>query len=344
MIMDNPHRRLNPLTGEWVLVSPQRNKRPWVGRVEKRKDVISKIHDKGCYLCPGNVRANGKVNPDYNDTFVFTNDYAALLPDGPDFEFNEEGMCISKSVKGTSRVICFSPRHDITMAEMDSEGIRNVISVWIDQLNDLGKEFIWVQIFENKGDIMGCSNPHPHGQIWALDTLPNEIQKEKTNQQNYFKNNNSVLLLDYLNHELKNNQRIILENNDWVSLVPYWALWPYETMILPKRHIKRLNELTPDERESLAEILRVNLIKYDNLFETSFPYTMGWHGAPNESADYSYWQLHLHFYPPLLRSASVKKFMVGYELLSEAQRDITAEQAAEALERLSTEHYKSKLK
>ena len=335
----NPHRRYNPLTDEWVLVSPHRIKRPWQGQVENPIPESYSQYDPKCYLCPGNERADAHKNPKYENTFVFTNDFPALLPDMPIIE-EESELFESHSVKGTSRVICFSPKHNLTLPEMEIESIKNVVDLWIEQTKELGKKYKWVQIFENKGTIMGCSNPHPHGQIWANNKIPNEPFKEERQQKKYFKKNDSVLLLDYLNQELEKKERIVLKNKHWIVLVPFWAVWPFETMLLPRKHVLRLTDLTSNEKISLAEILKQHLIKYDNIFKISFPYTMGWHGAPFDDKDYAHWQLHAHFYPPLLRSATVKKFMVGYEMLSEAQRDITAEQAAEKLKSLSEIHYK----
>jgi UDPglucose--hexose-1-phosphate uridylyltransferase len=339
-ISDHPHRRLNPLTGEYILVSPHRTKRPWQGKVETPPQDTRPQYDPKCYLCPGNVRANGEKNPDYESTFYFTNDFAALIPDVPQSPQSDNTLMQLESVNGLCRVICFSPRHDLTVAEMDLPDIRNVVDLWIDQISDLGKKYKWVQVFENRGEIMGSSNPHPHGQVWAGDFLPNEPFAENREQQKYFKDNNSVLLLDYLNTEMEQKERIVVENNDWLVVVPYWALWPFETLLLPKRHILKLTDLTDGEKNSLSDILKNLLIKYDNLFNVSFPYSMGWHGAPNDDENYNHWQLHAHFYPPLLRSATVKKFLVGYEMLGEAQRDITAEQAAERLRNLSEIHYK----
>jgi len=341
LLTEYPHRRYNILTGEWILVSPHRTKRPWQGKKEITAPDTRPHYDPKCYLCPGNERAGGKVNENYESTFVFENDFAALLPESELISNTTSDFFKTKDIKGTSRVICFSPRHDKTMAEMEVKNIRKVVDLWGQQLEDLGKEYKWVQIFENKGATMGCSNPHPHGQIWAGTELPNEPSKENMQQQKYYEEKKSVLLVDYLEAELEKKERVVVENNDWVVLVPFWALWPYETILLPKRHIQKLTDLTGQERDSLAEILKQILVKYDNVFETSFPYTMGWHGAPNDK-DYSHWQLHAHFYPPLLRSATVKKFMVGYEMLAEAQRDITAEQAAKKLRSLSNVHYKKK--
>jgi UDPglucose--hexose-1-phosphate uridylyltransferase len=337
MNLDNeyPHRRFNPLTGEYVLVSPHRTKRPWQGKRENTSIIQQPEYDSNCYLCPGNERAGGKVNSNYETTYVFTNDFSALLLDTQIISDNSDPLFQTESINGTSRVICFSPKHNLTLPRMDVIDIRKVINVWSDQVEELGKTYKWVQVFENKGDIMGCSNPHPHGQIWASNSLPNEPFKENQKQQEYFLKNNSVLLIDYLRNEKDMGARIITENKDWLVLVPFWAVWPFETMLLPKRHILRLNEVEDSERVTLAEILKSFLTRYDNLFDVSFPYTMGWHGAPFDNSDNNHWQLHAHFYPPLLRSATVKKFMVGYEMLSEAQRDITAEQAAEQLRNVS---------
>ncbi|GAB4345779.1 MAG: galactose-1-phosphate uridylyltransferase [Phototrophicales bacterium] len=337
---EHPHRRYNPLTGEYVQVSPHRMKRPWQGKQETTPPDNRPTHDPTCYLCAGNTRANGQQNPDYTSTFVFTNDFAALLPDVPQTEYDPNPLMRMESVRGTCRVICFSPRHDLTLPEMPVQDIRTVVDVWAQQTAELGAMYEWVQVFENKGEIMGCSNPHPHGQICALDALPNEIAAEDRNQRLYQDRTRSVLLMDYLNLELEKNERVVIQNDHWVFVVPFWAMWPFETLLLPKRHVLRLPDLTDSERDSLADILKRMLTRYDNLFEVSFPYSMGWHGAPYNTDDNRHWQLHAHFYPPLLRSATVKKFMVGYEMLAEAQRDLTAEQAAERLCSLSEIHYK----
>ncbi len=337
---EHPHRRLNPLTGEYVLVSPHRTKRPWQGKQERPSQESRPAHDSKCYLCPGNVRANGDHNPNFATTFVFTNDFAAVLPDAPDAPPPSHPLLNSHTARGTSRVICFSPRHDLTLPEMSVEEIRGVVDVWAAQTTELGAQYRWVQVFENKGDIMGCSNPHPHGQIWAGDWLPNEIVKENAGQQAYYIQRGRPLLLDYVELEHERGERVVVENDHWVVVVPYWAVWPFETLLLPRRAVQRLPELDTSERTALADILKRMLTRYDNLFEVSFPYSMGWHGAPTDDGDYRAWQLHAHFYPPLLRSASVKKFMVGYEMMAEAQRDISAEQAAERLRGLSEIHYK----
>ncbi len=339
---NHPHRRYNPLTGEWVLVSPHRIHRPWQGKREVVVEEPLPAYDPECYLCPGNVRANGNRNPHYRSTFVFTNDYSALLPDVPPISGEPDDLLRLESLQGTCRVICFSPRHDLTLAEMEIPDILKVVEVWIEQLAELGKTYRWVQIFENKGAMMGCSNPHPHGQIWASNTLPSEPAREARFQKDYWQRKGSVLLHDYLQREMAERKRLLEVNDHWVVLIPFWAVWPFETLLLPRRPVQRLTDLTAPEKKSLAAILKRILVRYDNLFEVSFPYTMGWHGAPNDGEDYSYWQLHLHFYPPLLRSATVKKFMVGYEMLAEAQRDITPEQAAERLKQVPEVHYKTR--
>ena len=335
---EHPHRRYNPLTGSWVLVSPHRTKRPWQGQVEKSLPDVRPHYEPDCYLCPGNERAGGVSNPVYEDTFVFTNDFAALLPDTPDVPESGDELFQSRSARGTSRVICFSPRHDLTLPEMPVKDIRRVVDVWAEQVAELGKENQWVQVFENKGAVMGSSNRHPHGQIWAQNELPNEPAAEERNQRAYFEKHNSPLLLDYLEREAESRERIVVENEHWMAVVPYWAVWPFETLLVPRRHVLRIFDLNTDERDALAKILKALLIKYDNLFETSFPYSMGWHGAPFNGEENDHWQLHAHFYPPLLRSATVKKFMVGYEMMAEAQRDLTAEQAAQRLRDLPNVH------
>jgi len=345
-ISDQPHRRHNALTGDWVLVSPHRTKRPWLGRQENRAAETRPSHDPKCLLCAGNERMNGTRNAHYIGTYVFENDFPALLPDKL-VTPHQSPLLVSESVAGTCRVICFSPRHDWTLPEMPVEAIREVVDVWAQQTEELGARYRWVQIFENKGEIMGCSNPHPHGQIWAGDFLPNELVKEEREQLAYWDRQQSPLLVDYLKLETESAQRVIVENEHWVVVAPYWAVWPYETLLLPRRHVLRLPDLGGEERSALADILKRLLTRYDNLFEVSFPYSMGWHGAPggaagNADAGYDHWQLHAHFYPPLLRSATVKKFMVGYEMLAEAQRDLTPEQSAATLQKLSDIHFKNR--
>jgi UDPglucose--hexose-1-phosphate uridylyltransferase len=338
-----PHRRHNPLTGEWVQVSPHRLLRPWQGQVEDRPDEARPVYDPRCYLCPGNERAGGARNPAYTDTFVFTNDFAAVLPDAPAAEAPADGpeqLLRVDAAPGTARVLCFSPRHDLTLPEMDETAILKVVEMWVEQAADLGRRYRWVQVFENKGEIMGCSNPHPHGQVWAVDALPNEPAKEERQQRLYYEREGRPLLMDYVQLEGERGERVVEENGDWLAVVPFWAVWPFETMLLPRRHVLRLPDLSAAERRSLAAILRRLLIRYDNLFNTSFPYSMGWHGAPFGPEGGDHWQLHAHFLPPLLRSATIKKFMVGYELLAEAQRDLTAEQAAARLRGTPEIHYR----
>lgn len=339
---DKPHRRLNILTGEWTLVSPQRTKRPWSGEKTNAVQTEREKYDAKCYLCPGNVRANGEKNPDYKTTFVFENDFSALLKSEENNFIKNDDLFKARSVSGVCKVICFSPRHDLTLAEMELSEIENVISVWISEQKELGEKYSWVQIFENRGEIMGSSNPHPHGQIWASDFIPNEVVKETENQKKYFETHESPALIDYLLKEKESGERIIYENENWVVLTPFWAVWPFETMALPKRHILRLTDISVEEQKDLADALKTLLVKYDNIFHVSFPYTMGWHGAPTDGNTYEYWQLHAHFYPPLLRSAEIKKFMVGYEMLAEAQRDITPEQAAEKIRSMPDIHFKTK--
>jgi len=339
---DHPHRRYNPLTGEWVLVSPHRTKRPWQGQVEKTTQATRPQHDPTCYLCPGNPRAGDARNPVYTGPFVFTNDFSALLPDSPAAADSGNSLLRVESVQGTCRVICFSPRHDLTLPEMPIPDIRAVVDIWAEQITELGQTWRWVQVFENKGAVMGCSNPHPHGQIWTGSSLPNEPAKEERQQKAWFAEHGSPLLVDYAALEAEQQERIVVENEHWLAVVPYWAVWPFETVLMPRRHVLRLPNLTDEERNTLASILKRLLTRYDNLFETSFPYSMGWHGAPTDDGDYPHWQLHAHFYPPLLRSATVKKFMVGYEMMAEAQRDLTAEQAAARLRSLSEAHYRQR--
>lgn len=339
---DHPHRRYNPLLGEYVLVSPHRMKRPWQGKQENVPLDDRPAHDPTCYLCAGNTRNNGMVNPSYTDTFVFTNDFPALLPDVPQAPPSPDNLFRLESVRGTARVICFSPRHDLTLPEMALEDIAKVVDVWAEQTTELGQAYQWVQVFENKGEAMGSSMPHPHGQVWAEDVLPNQIVCEDAHQREYYAKYQRPLLLDYVQAEAERAERIVAENNDWLVVVPFWAVWPFETLLMPRRHVLRLPDLTDDERQSLAQILKNFLTQYDNLFEIAFPYSMGWHGAPFNDDDNTHWQLHAHFYPPLLRSATVRKFMVGYEMLGESQRDLTPEQAAERLRSLSTVHFKSR--
>lgn len=336
-----PHRRYNPLTGEWVLVSPHRTRRPWQGRKEKPQLEKTVEYDPGCYLCPGNSRAGGIQNPDYSDTFVFVNDYSALLPESPKDDLNREDLLIARSERGICKVICFSPRHDLTLPLMEIRDIRKVIDVWEHEYQVLGNTpFIrYVQIFENRGASMGCSNPHPHGQVWSSETIPQIPAKELEHQQSYLEAHDSCLLCDYLRLELEIDERIVIKNNSFAVLVPFWAVWPFETMLLPRRHVGSLSELNEDEKNDLAEIIKKLGTRYDNLFETHFPYSMGLHQKPTDKKSHPEWHFHMHYLPPLLRSADVKKFMVGYELLATVQRDITAESAASQLRNLSDIHF-----
>ncbi len=337
-----PHRRLNALTGDWILVSPHRTQRPWHGKVESEAHARRPQYDPECYLCPGNRRAGGSINPAYETTFVFENDFAALLPDPPQIGQSGESLLRSEAARGQCRVICFSPRHDLTLPEMPVEDIKRVVDLWAEQTGELGRKWRWVQVFENKGEIMGCSNPHPHGQIWAGNFLPNEPSKEDRQQLRHWQVHRRALLADYLEEELSSGERLVLQNADWVAIVPFWATWPFETLLLARGRAMRLYDLDNTERRSLADILKCLLTRYDNLFEVSFPYSMGWHGAPTDDGDYRHWRLHAHFLPPLLRSATVKKFMVGYEMLAEAQRDLTPEQAADRLRSLPEIHFNRK--
>lgn len=347
-----PHRRYNPLTQEWILVSPQRATRPWLGAVEKPAVAQRPAHDPTCYLCPGNTRANGVVNPDYTSVYVFDNDFPALLTtddggrepeplsavSGPSSLDSSLDLLRAEQETGVCRVICFSPRHDLTLAQLSREQIRAVVDTWAAQCTELGArdDIAYIQLFENKGEIMGASNPHPHGQLWASRHIPTEIAKETKAQRHYLDEHaqGRPLLVDYLDLELKQAERVVFENEYFVCLVPWWAVWPFETMLLPKRHVRRIVDLADPQRDGLADALKRIAARYDHLFEVSFPYTMGVHQAPYDGEPHEEWQMHLHFYPPLLRSATVKKFMVGYEMLAQPQRDLTAEQAAERLRNL----------
>ena len=338
---EHPHRRRNLLTGDWVLVSPHRMQRPWQGQTEKTPVHTRPGYDPACYLCPGNERADGKINPAYTHTYVFDNDFAALRADTPDGTIQSSPFFQSQAETGVCRVICFSPRHDLTLARMDLPDICRVVDLWAEQVEELSQDeqIGYVQLFENRGAMMGSSNPHPHGQVWATRRIPTEPAKEDREQRTYYESEGTPLLVDYLAAELKDGERIVVENGDWVAVVPFWAVWPFETLVMPRRHRQHLTELAPAERDSLADLLKRLLTLYDNLFETSFPYSMGWHGKPSSAGDHAHWQLHAHFYPPLLRSATIRKFMVGYEMLAAPQRDLTAEQAAQRLRAQSETHY-----
>ncbi|HWB83122.1 MAG TPA: UDP-glucose--hexose-1-phosphate uridylyltransferase [Bryobacteraceae bacterium] len=332
----DPHRRYNPLTREWVLVSPHRTDRPWQGQVEAGPPDNQPAYDPQCYLCPGNARAGGVRNPDYTSTFVFENDFAALKPATPVARFEREGLLIAESEPGVCRVVCFSPRHNLTIANMEPAALRLVVDTWVDQYRDLGSrpEINYVEIFENRGLMMGASNPHPHCQIWSNWTVPNEPAREQASQLAWREEHHACLLCEYLKLEAADGSRIVEENNGFVTVVPFWAIWPFETMILSRRHLSSLEDLTDAERDGLADILRRTTSRYDRLFQVSFPYTMGFHQRPTDGKSHPEWHLHLHFYPPLLRSATVRKFMVGYEMLGMPQRDITPESAAERLRSL----------
>ncbi len=331
-LAEHPHRRYNILTSEWVLVSPHRNKRPWQGKVEKVDQENRPSYDPTCYLCPGNTRSNGQVNPAYENTFVFTNDFSALLANANSSIFENE-LLKARGEKGICRVLCYAPDHSLTMPDMDIPQIEKVIQLWQNEYTELGKHtFInHVQLFENKGAVMGCSNPHPHGQIWAQETIPLEVQKKSANQKTYFEKEGTHLLSDYIKQELAIEERIITQNEHFVALVPFWAVWPFEVMIAPKQAQPNLTALPTEQTIHFAQLLKQLTQLYDRLFETSFPYSAGIHQAPTDGQDHVYWHWHVSFYPPLLRSATVKKFMVGYEMFGEPQRDITAEMAAERL-------------
>ncbi|NVJ46964.1 MAG: UDP-glucose--hexose-1-phosphate uridylyltransferase [Cytophagia bacterium] len=341
-LQDFPHRRLNQLTGEWVLVSPHRAKRPWQGKKEDLPQDNRPSYDPNCYLCPGNERAGGSVNEDYQSTYVFTNDFGALLPEEHELT-HTNSLFQAESVQGICRVICFSPDHRLTLPQMNLSHIEEVIGLWQKEYETLGsKDFVnYVQIFENKGETMGCSNPHPHGQIWATSVIPDEPKKEQEQQSDYYIKNGRTLLQEYMEAELELGERIVIENECFTALVPFWAIWPYETMIIPKRPVSNILELSSKEVSSYAMILKGLTCKYDNLFQTSFPYSAGIHQAPTDGKDHPEWHMHMHFYPPLLRSATVKKFMVGFEMLANPQRDITAEYSAQVLRDLPEEHYSS---
>ena len=342
-IFNHPHKRFNPLTGDWVLVSPHRLSRPWNGQSESESSEELLKYDPACYLCPGNKRANGEFNPTYAETFIFDNDFGALKTDCPKEPIIEEELFKARYENGICRVICFSPYHNITIPEMSLDHIEKVIDLWQEQYIDLGskKNISYVQIFENKGLVMGCSNPHPHGQIWAQNSIPHYPALESKFQHNYYNNHGNSLLKDYLDAELSKKERIIIVNEHFAVLVPFWAVWPFETIVISREPRQNLSQLSEDEKSAFALVIKELTILYDNLFEIPFPYSAGLHQSPTDGKDHPYWHLHMHFYPPLLRSSIVKKFMVGYEMLANPQRDLTAEKISGMLRSLSKKHYKS---
>ena len=344
MNFDRPHRRQNLLTGQWVLVSPHRAKRPWLGQVEKTPPENLPTYDPTCYLCPGNKRSQGAQNPPYTGTFVFDNDFAALLVPEDEVSERTSGLLVAEEEAGLCRVICFSPRHDLSLPEMQKEDVEAVVRTWIDQTLDLGgKDFIrYVQVFENKGAMMGASNPHPHSQVWTTGKIPNEPAMELQRQAEHLREHGSCLLCDYLAEETRNGERVVAANQHFTALVPFWAVWPFEVLLVANAHLGSLPDLSPEQISGLAEIMQQVTTRYDNLFEISFPYSMGFHQTPFDGTAYPAQHLHAHYYPPLLRSATVRKFMVGFEMLGMPQRDLTPETAAQRLRELSSIHYKKR--
>lgn len=343
MNFDRPHRRLNLLTGQWVLVSPHRAKRPWLGQVEKIPPENLPQYDPTCYLCPGNTRSVGVVNPPFTGTFVFDNDFAALLEPEPGGNHDRiPGLLQAEEETGLCRVICFSPRHDLSLPEMPLAGVEDVVRTWTEQTLDLGsRDFIqYVQVFENKGAMMGASNPHPHSQVWSTGHIPNEPAVELERQDAYLNEHGSCLLCDYLKAERSSGERILAANEHFTALVPFWAVWPFEVLLLAHAHVASLSDLNPAQVTGLADILQQVSTRYDNLFEVSFPYSMGFHQAPFDGKEHSGQHLHAHYYPPLLRSATVRKFMVGFEMLGMPQRDLTPETAAQRLRDVNPVHYR----
>ncbi len=343
---NQPHRRKNILTGEWVLVSPHRALRPWKGDISRTSSEKRREYEPDCYLCPGNKRANGEYNPDYKSTYVFTNDYPSLLEFEQNKKMNKKNLLIAKSESGICKVVNFSPRHDLTLAEMEEKNIEKVITVLKDEYKTIGAipGINYVQIFENKGLLMGNSNPHPHCQIWSQKSIPGEAAKELKQFKKYFQTYNTTILNDYLKLELKLKERIVYKNDSFVVLVPFWAVWPYESIIISSRKISNLLQFNKNEIKDFANALKILTVKYDNLFRTSFPYSSGIHQSPTDGKKHKEWHFHMHFYPPLLRSASIRKFMVGYEMLAEPQRDVTPEYSAKILRELPDVYYKEIIK
>jgi UDPglucose--hexose-1-phosphate uridylyltransferase len=346
LLADHSHRRRNPLTGQWVLVSPHRARRPWQGQHDHADDAERPSYEPQCYLCPGNARVTGTVNPRYAGTHVFDNDFAALMTDVPEpaGAAAADPLFRVEPARGVSRVVCFSPDHAATLPELPLDALGGVVDAWCTQSAELGARWRWVQVFENKGAMMGCSNPHPHGQVWASDFLPNEALTEDRHQRDWLARSGRPLLLECAEREAHAGERVVVQTAHWLALVPFWATWPFETLLLPRFAVQRLPQLTRAQRDDLALALKALTTRYDNLFDVSFPYSMGWHGAPfgDDAAGWAHWQLHAHFYPPLLRSATVRKFMVGYEMLAEAQRDLTPEQAAQRLRDTADVHYRAR--
>ncbi len=338
----HPHRRFNPLRGEWVQVSPNRTDRPWQGREENPPPEEKPRYDPDCYLCPGNKRAGGEVNPEYESTFVFDNDFSSLRPGVPDEEAAAHELMKVRGEPGICRVICFTPRHDLTLPEMEIGQIEEVVELWIQQYRELGgRSYVnYVQIFENKGEMMGCSNAHPHGQVYAQKTVPEEPAAERKRQTDYYSRHGRTLLGDYLEREQELGERMVTQNDHFAVVVPFWAYWPFETMVISRRPLARFTDLKEEERKGLADIVHKITVRYDNLFRVSFPYSAGFHPAPPDGETYPQWHFHMHFYPPLLRSATVKKYKAGYEMLGNPQRDFTPEHAAGRLRELSGRHYK----
>lgn len=336
-----PHRRFNPLLREWILVSPQRTQRPWQGQIETTPTMNEVEYDPACYMCPGNSRSTGTANPKYKNIFVFDNDYPALLPHGAHGSMNKSNLLVAETETGICRVLCFSPKHNLTLARMERADLRSVVESWADQFQELGSrsDINYVQIFENRGALMGASNPHPHCQIWSSTSIPNVIRTEQESQRAYQEAIRSCLLCDYFQLECKERERIVVQNDHFLAVVPYWAIWPFETMILSRRHAAGIDEFNPAERDALSDVLKRLTTRYDNLFHTPFPYSMGFHQRPTDSMEHPEWHFHAHFFPPLLRSATVRKFMVGYELLATPQRDITAESSAERLRAVPDSHH-----